>query len=111
MKASKSGSRKVGSRTDAAGTRPEKPPERIGPPLGEELVKDRTSYLRACQKLLEDAQLSGRSADVRHYMTLIGRVAGFTDEIPPEDEVDPAKDKELAIRLAKKVGLKPEDLL
>lgn len=90
----------------------DEPPRRIGPELGPGLTTDRASYLAAMAKLLEDAQLSGRAADVRYYVGLIGRVAGFTDEPPPPDPDDAAiDDRELAIRLAKKVGLKPEDLL
>lgn len=79
-------------------------------PLGIEITQDRRSYLAALHQLLEDARLTGRAADTRHYMSLIGRVAGFTDEVEPEPPSDADADRELALRLARKVGLTPEDL-
>jgi hypothetical protein len=106
-----------GSSTTSAGSTPGSDPTQdvqpvplSVPPLGIEITQDRRSYLAALHQLLEDARLTGRAADTRHYMSLIGRVAGFTDEVEPEPPSDADADRELALRLARKVGLTPEDL-
>ena len=86
-------------------------PPRRPEPLAGAITQSRASYLAALQTLLEDARLLGDQASVRHYISLIGRTAGFTDEPETPDEPTSAvADRELVLRLCRKLGITAEDL-
>ena len=93
------------------GVSPSSPPTRRPEPLAGAITQSRASYLAALQTLLEDARLLGDQASVRHYISLIGRTAGFTDEPETPDEPTSAvADRELVLRLCRKLGITAADL-
>jgi hypothetical protein len=86
--------------------KPQPPPK----PIPRSIISSKEAYLETVHDQLELAQLRGISADIRHYLGVIGKLQGWTEDEAPEPAGDPAADREAVIRMAKRLGIKPEEL-
>ena len=78
-------------------------------------IGTREGYLNALQGFANAAFMAGRHADAARYMAIIGRAQGYLqpsaeDEAPAVTPADAAGHRAKVLELARRLGIKPEEL-